>query len=97
MSGILKVFFDRISDLLDTEKELGRKLRTKSIAVLSSSICDHRGDTFGVPFIETATYLGMNYIGNIHAIENKPETDELKELADLINKKVQNKNNEPLA
>jgi len=26
MSGIMKVFFDRVTDLLDFEKELGRKL-----------------------------------------------------------------------
>lgn len=87
MSGIMKVFFDRITDLLDNEKELGRKLRNKSIAVLSSSIGDHLGDTFWLPFIETAKYLGMNYIGNIHTIENRVETDELKKFVDLINKK----------
>lgn len=86
MSGIMKVFFDRITDLLDNEKEIGRKLRTKSMAVLSSSIGDHLGDAFWLPFIETAKYLGMNYLGNIHTIENKVETDELKEFVDLINK-----------
>ena len=86
MSGIMKVFFDRITDLLDNEKELGRKLRNKSIAVLSSSIGDHLGDAFWLPFIETAKYLGMNYLGNIHTIENKVEADELKEFVDLINK-----------
>ncbi len=57
MSGIMKVFFDRITDLLDNEKELGRKLRNKSIAVLSSSIGGHLGDIFWLPFIETAKYL----------------------------------------
>ena len=87
MSGIMKVFFDWTTDLLDNEKELGRKLRNKSIAVLSSSIGDHLGDAFWLPFIETAKYLGMNYIGNIHTIENKVETDELKKFVDSINKK----------
>ena len=87
MSGVMKVFFDRITDLLDYEKELGRKLRTKSMAVLSSSIGDHLGDSFWLPFMETAKYLGMNYIGNIHTIENKLETGELKKFVDLVNKK----------
>lgn len=87
MSGIMKVFFDRITDLLDNEKELGRKLRSKSMAVLSSSIGDHLGDIFWLPFIETAKYLGMNNIGHIHTIENRVETDELKKFVDLINKK----------
>ena len=85
MSGIMKVFFDRFTDLLDNEKELGRKLRTKSMAVLSSSIGDHLGDAFWLPFIETAKYLGMEYVGNIHTIENKLEADKLKEFVDLIN------------
>ncbi len=84
MSGIMKVFFDRITDLLDNEKELGRKLRNKSMAVLTSSIGDHLGDNFWFPFSETAKYLGMKYIGNIHTIENKLETDELKKFVDLI-------------
>lgn len=88
MSGIMKVFFDRTTDLLDNEKELGRKLRTKSMAVLSSSIGDHLGDAFWLPFIETAKYLGMNYRGNIHTIENKLEIDKLNEFVDLINKKT---------
>ncbi|MEP6929240.1 MAG: NAD(P)H-dependent oxidoreductase, partial [Flavobacterium sp.] len=34
MSGIMKVFFDRISDLIRIEKETGRKLRGKKIAVI---------------------------------------------------------------
>ncbi len=88
MSGIMKVFFDRITDLLDNEKESGRKLRNKSMAVLSSSIGDHLGDNFWIPFIETAKYLGMNYIGNIHTIENKLDTDELKKFVDLIDKEI---------
>lgn len=32
MSGIMKVFFDRLTDLLTIEKEFGRKLRGKKTA-----------------------------------------------------------------
>jgi multimeric flavodoxin WrbA len=74
MSGIMKVFFDRITDLLDNEKELGRKLRNKSMAVLSSSIGDNLGENFWLPFIETARYLGMNYLGHAHTILNEDHT-----------------------
>lgn len=35
MSGIMKVFFDRIADLLTFEKELGRQLRGKKMAGIS--------------------------------------------------------------
>ncbi|MEO6540074.1 MAG: flavodoxin family protein [Ferruginibacter sp.] len=85
MSGIMKVFFDRITDLLDNEKELGRKLRTKNMAVLSSSIGDNLGEKFWYPFIETAQYLGMNYIGNVHTIENEDPTDALIKFAGSLN------------
>ena len=37
MSGIMKVFFDRLTDLITIEKDLGRKLRGKQMAVLRHS------------------------------------------------------------
>jgi len=87
MSGIMKVFFDRITDLLDNEKELGRKLRNKNMAVLSSSLGDHLGERFWLPFIETAKYLEMNYLGNVHTIVNCDQADDLTEFAKLINER----------
>lgn len=87
MSGIMKVFFDRITDLLDNEKELGRKLRNKNMAVLTSSVGEHSGETFWHPFMETAKYLGMNYLGNIHTIANEDPTDGLTKFIELLNKK----------
>jgi len=82
MSGIMKVFFDRITDLLEIEKDLGRKLRGKNMAVISCSIGNNLGDTFWLPFSETANYLGMEYLGNVHIIMG--ETYELK-LEEFIN------------
>ncbi len=66
MSGILKVFFDRFSDLLKTHKELGRKLRGKNMAMLSCSNANDLKDGFTMPFIESANYLGMHYLGDLH-------------------------------
>lgn len=88
MSGIMKVFFDRITDLLTVEKELGRKLRGKNMAVISCSIGNNLGDNFWLPFSETAKYLGMEYLGNIHTIAG--ERNELK-LEEFINH-IENKN-----
>lgn len=68
MSGIMKVFFDRITDLLTIEKELGRKLRGKRMAVISCSIGNNLGESFWLPFRETANYLGMEYLGGLHTI-----------------------------
>lgn len=66
MSGILKVFFDRFSDLLRYKKELGRKLRGKNMAMLSCSNANDLIEGFSMPFKESANYLGMNYLGDIH-------------------------------
>lgn len=67
MSGTLKHFFDRLSDLLHYKKELGRQLRGKSMAMISNSGANDLKDGFTIPFIESANYLGMNYIGDTHA------------------------------
>ncbi len=68
MSGIMKVFFDRITDLLTIEKTLGRKLRNKKMAAISCSNGNNLGAHFWLPFSETANYLGMEYLGNAHTI-----------------------------
>ena len=78
MSGIMKVFFDRITDLLDEEKELGRQLRGKKMAAVSCSKSAEPREAFWFPFIETARYLGMEYTGSFHARLLKhsiPETE----------------------
>lgn len=91
MSGIMKVFFDRITDLLDIEKELGRKLRNKSMAVLSCSLGDNLGEYFWLPFSETAKYLGMNYLGNIHTLSDKNEGENLKKFVEMIDERPHKK------
>jgi len=77
MSGIMKVFFDRITDLLTIEKELGRKLRSMSMAVATCSHGSHLGDSFWLPFSESAEYLGMNYLGNVHTISSEDSNESL--------------------
>lgn len=88
MSGIMKVFFDRITDLLDFEKDLGRKLRGKSMAAISCSIGDNLGEHFWLPFSETATYLGMHYLGNIHSLAEKNERDSIEKFAAMVTEKA---------
>jgi multimeric flavodoxin WrbA len=66
MSGTMKIFFDRISDCLKTEKETGRKLRSMEMAVLSCGSDKELKPGFHMPFIETANYLGMKYIADVH-------------------------------
>lgn len=79
MSGVLKVFFDRISDLIRIHKDTGRLLRGKNMAMVSSSNHDDLKAGFTMPFIESANYLGMNYLGDIHTyIENDLINEEVK-------------------
>lgn len=66
MSGVMKVFFDRFSDLLRIEKDTGRKLRGKQCAVISNSH-DHEIEAdFYLPFKRMADYLGITYLGDKH-------------------------------
>ncbi|MBI1223448.1 MAG: FMN reductase [Bacteroidetes bacterium] len=86
MSGIMKVFFDRFTDLLTLEKDLGRQLRGKNMAAISCSVGKHLGDYFWLPFSETANYLGMKYLGNLHTIAGNVNHRELSQLIAMIEK-----------
>lgn len=60
----MKRFVDRLSDLLSIEKDTGRSLRNKNLAIISSySIHPEGKEGFEPIFINTANYLGMNYLG----------------------------------
>lgn len=67
MSGLMKVFFDRMSDLLHYRKELGKKLRGKNMSMMSNSGENDRRIGFEMPFVESAKYLSINYLGDSHA------------------------------
>ena len=89
MSGILKDFFDRMSDLLHYRKDLGRQLRGKNMAMISNSGANDLKKGFSMPFIESANYLGMNYLGDTHAwIENDEITSEAKALINNFRKLI---------
>lgn len=66
MSGIMKKFFDRITDCLKIEKETGDKLKGIYLAALSCGPDDDVPESFSVPFRATAEYLEMEYAGYVH-------------------------------
>ena len=71
MSGIMKAFFDRISDVIRSHKDLGKQLRGKQMAMISTSNSDDLVKGFNMPFEASANYLGMNYLGDTHTwVEN---------------------------
>lgn len=61
MSAQLKTFMDRFTDLLFTEKALGRALKGKNLYVISCSAGYTAGKGFYTPFRLFATYLDMHY------------------------------------
>lgn len=88
MSGIMKTFFDRITDCLKVEKEIGRKLRGKTMGMISCGSDSELKEGFKMPFVESANYLGMHYLGDIHTwMENEMISEPLKkELNTFIEK-----------
>ncbi len=80
MSGVMKVFFDRFSDLIRIEKDWGRRLRGKEFGVISNSH-DFEKDldyNFYLPFQKSAEYLGMSYVGQKHF--NADASEELEKI-----------------
>lgn len=84
MRAIMKTFFDRLSDLLTIEKELGRTLRGKNVIFITSSIGDHLGDDFWTPIIATCKYLEMNLLLGIHCVDNSITEEQINQVANNI-------------
>jgi len=66
MSGIMKNFIDRFSDLLHIRKPWGRKLAGKKLQLISISKTDDCPEEYAMPFIRTAKYLDMEFQGHLH-------------------------------
>jgi len=81
MSGIMKVFFDRCTDIILIEKQIGKSLKGKKCGVISNSHEDELESDFYIPFRKSAEYLGMEYIGNAHFNADKFNPKDKIELA----------------
>jgi multimeric flavodoxin WrbA len=63
MSGVMKVFFDRLTDLITIKKEMGKHLRGKTASIIAVGAELTIPDGFEVPFKHTSAYLGILYKG----------------------------------
>jgi multimeric flavodoxin WrbA len=63
MSGLMKVFFDRMTDLITHQKNIGRQLRGKSASLIATGYDAELPEGFIVPFKSTTEYLGMEFKG----------------------------------
>lgn len=78
MSGLMKNFLDRLTDCLKIEKDTGRKLRGKAMAVIACGSENTETHGFFEPFRLSAAYLGMDYLGSLHTwLNGEPEHEML--------------------
>lgn len=75
MSGLLKTFFDRITDLVTTKKQIGRQLKGKSTFLIAVGTDKELPDGFEIPFKCTSRYLDMNYKACIYYSTKFPNTE----------------------
>lgn len=66
MSGEMKIFLDRWTDMLKIRKDLGRAAAGKSLAWLSCGSESEEVPGFEQPFKLTAGYMDMDYAGGCH-------------------------------
>ena len=72
MSARLKTFFDRLTDLLQTHKSLGRALKGKKCFLLVTGSDVRLPSGFQTPFRLTCRYFGMTLVG-VHYLCVKKE------------------------
>ncbi|TSD67195.1 NAD(P)H-dependent oxidoreductase [Inquilinus sp. KBS0705] len=71
MSGVMKVFFDRLTDLITIKKDTGRQLRGKTAYMIAVGADPAIPEGFETPFKHTSAYLGLNYKGCTYFPTNK--------------------------
>lgn len=90
MSGIMKTFFDRLTDITTVRKDIGRKMKGKEIFLISVGTDNSLPNSFDIPFRLTAEYLGMNFISTYYIKTNNLDsmTSELNNFLNNIKERV---------
>ena len=76
MSGLMKVFIDRLTDLTTIRREWVKSLKGKCVVLLSVGADEHLPEGFEIPFKLTAEYLDMEYWGSIYDSTLVPKSKE---------------------
>lgn len=77
MSGLMKTFFDRFTDLVTTKKHLGRGLKGKSTLLIAVGADEELPYGFEAPFKLTSEYLDMIYQGCIYYSTKFPKNEDV--------------------
>jgi multimeric flavodoxin WrbA len=72
MSGQMKIFFDRLTDLTGPYKPVGKRLADKHMFAIATGGSDAAPDSFVRPFADTADYFEMIWGGLLYAPGAKP-------------------------
>lgn len=72
MSGLLKTFFDRLTDLTTNHKSLGRQLEGKGLFLLATGTDADLPLGFEEPFRRTARYFNMTFGGSLYYSQKYP-------------------------
>ena len=67
MCAQMKIFFDRFSDILSIEKDLGRKIKAKKAYILATGYDAQPKRSFEEVFVNSFKYLEMSYRGILYA------------------------------
>lgn len=78
MSAQLKVFFDRMSDLITIRKPLGRQLEGKVMTFVAAGHDEVMPEGFEVPFKRTAEYFNMCYKPGLYICTNSKVVDQVE-------------------
>lgn len=70
MSGTMKVFFDRFSELLSTRKDVGKSLAGRKTWLVASGGSPVMPEGFDVPFAQTSEYFKMTFGGCFYGQAN---------------------------
>lgn len=91
MSGLLKTFFDRMTDLMYVHKAIGKQLKGKRLFLLAVGASDAWPEGFEVPFRSTAEYFDMHYGGSIYFNSEDVAADrkeDMQQFLQTLNTKV---------
>lgn len=85
MSGSMKVFFDRLTDVVTIKKEIGRQLKGKKTFMISVGTAAALPEGFEVPFRLTSGYFDMDFISSYYC-STAALKSELKGTHEIIEK-----------
>jgi multimeric flavodoxin WrbA len=88
MSGVMKKFFDRFTDLLKEGDVRGDQLAGKRILMLAVGADAHHPDGFEVPFKRTAEYFDMKYIAGAYFSSRSESFENIEYIAQSFLQKL---------